>query len=69
MDDDSDDPDPSHHFQADDIPALSRKNEKAVFAKIKSMCEAALSQYPNTYEEDMEILANDDPPMSKLSFN
>lgn len=42
-DDDSDDPDPSHHFQADDIPALSRRNEGRVFEKIKEMCEVALS--------------------------
>ena len=33
------------------------------------MCEAALAEYPNEYEEDMEILKEDDPPMSKLSFN
>lgn len=33
------------------------------------MCEAALAEYPNTYDEDMKILAEDDPPMSKLSFN
>ena len=33
------------------------------------MCESALSQYPNSFEEDLEILANDDPPMSKLTFN
>ena len=69
LEDDSDDPDPSHHFQADDIPALSRRNEGRVFEKIKTMCEVALSQYPNTYEEDMEILADDEPPMSKLTFN
>ena len=33
------------------------------------MCEAALAEYPNSYDEDLKILAEDEPPMSKLSFN
>ena len=33
------------------------------------MCEAALAEYPNSYEEDMKLLEDDSPPMSKLTFN
>ena len=33
------------------------------------MCEAALTEYPNSYEEDMAMLEDDSPPMSKLTFN
>ena len=70
MAEDSDDPDFStQQFQGDSIPAISKRNEKRTFEKIKAMCEAALADYPQKYEEDMEILKNDDPPMSKLTFN
>ena len=33
------------------------------------MCEAALTEYPHSYEEDMRLLEDDSPPMSKLTFN
>ena len=70
MAEDSDDPDFStQQFQGDSIPAISKRNEKRTFEKIKAMCEAALADYPQSYEEDLEILKNDDPPMSKLTFN
>jgi len=68
--DDSDDMDGNgRSFQADDIPCISRRNERRVFEKIKLHCEYALQQYPHTLEDDYAILAGDNPPHSKLSFN
>ena len=62
--DDSDDMDTSNAFKADDVPTISKRNERKVWATIKSTCEEALSRYPHTLEEDMEILKRTD-----LTFN
>ena len=61
--DDSDD-ERSTSFQADELPTISKNNEIKVWVSIKRLCEQALSDYPNTYEEDMEILQRDN-----LTFN
>ena len=49
---------------ADQIPIISKKNELAVWKKIKEYCEDGLAQYPTTIEEDLEILKRED-----LTFN
>ncbi len=60
---DSDD-EPSNVFMADDIPTISKQNERKVWQRIKQMCSTSLSLYPQTLEEDYELLKNPD-----LSFN
>lgn len=43
---DSDDMNDSSLFQADDIPTISKHNERKVWLKIKEICEEGLSRYP-----------------------
>lgn len=43
---------------------ISKRNERKVWIRIKAMSEEALARYPNTLEEDYEILKRTD-----LSFN
>lgn len=62
--DDSDDNDHHNQFQADEVPTISKRNERRVWIRIKAMAEEALARYPNTLEEDYEILKRED-----LSFN
>ena len=61
---DSDDMEPSNTFQADEVPTISKRNERKVWERIKSMAQEALSRYPQTLEEDMEILQREN-----LTFN
>ena len=61
---DSDDMEPSNIFQADDVPTISKRNERKVWETIKAMSQEGLERYPTTLQEDMEILQRDD-----LSFN
>ena len=51
-------------FRADKIPPQSVANEKKVFDLLRQMCEVALAKYPNTLEQDYELLKD-----SSLSFN
>ena len=62
--DDSDEPEPTSYWNADDIPTISKQNERRVWERIKIMAEEYLSRYPNTLEEDMQILERDN-----LTFN
>ena len=61
---DSDDYEPPNYYTAEDVPAISKANEKKVWIRIKTMAQEYLSRYPNTLEEDMEILERD-----SLTFN
>ena len=61
---DSDDSEPSQQFEATEIPFISKRNEGLAWKKIKKMCEAGMSEYPTTKEEDEEILKRED-----LTFN
>jgi len=60
---DSDD-EPSNVFQADEIPTISKHNERKVWRSIKNLSAEGLARYPQAYEEDMELLKN-----PNLSFN
>ena len=62
--DDSDEPEPSSCWNADDIPSLSKRNERKIWLRIKSMAEEFVARYPTTLAEDMEILENDTPEYS-----
>ncbi len=46
------------------MPTLSKKNERKVWLRIKAMSQDALARYPQTLEEDYEILKRTD-----LTFN
>ena len=46
------------------MPAISVENEKAMLKKLENIAQTSLSMYPQTYEEDMELLKNE-----KLTFN
>ena len=46
------------------MPTISRNNEKRVWQAIKGMAAQGLARYPNTIEEDREILTRTD-----LTFN
>ena len=59
----------NHSRSVEDIPIINRRNETLVFEKVKSLCQIALAEYPTTHEDDLKLLAEDDPPMSKLTFN
>ena len=61
---DSDELEQPDNFTAEEVPTISRHNERKVWARIKGMAEEALSQYPNTLAEDLAILERTD-----LSFN
>ena len=61
---DSDEEDGEPVFKAEKIPGQSVANEKRIFALIKEMCEVALAKYPNTLEQDYEILKD-----QGLTFN
>ena len=58
--DDSDENDASSEFQADELPTISKRNERKVWLRIKEMAQEGLSRYPTTYEEDMAILGKKD---------
>ena len=62
--DDSDEPEPTAYWNADDVPAISKHNERKVWQRIKSMSEEFLSRYPQSLAEDMQILERED-----LTFN
>jgi hypothetical protein len=47
---------------------MSIKNESKILSKIKQMSETYLAAYPNSIEEDAEILARDDKEQY-LTFN
>ena len=59
----------NHTRSVEEIPIINRRNETLVFEKIKSLCQIALAEYPDTHEEDLKLLAEDEPPISKLTFN
>ena len=61
---DSDDYEPPNFYTAEDVPVISKQNERKVWLRIKSMAEEYLGRYPNTYEEDLVILERDN-----LTFN
>ena len=65
---DSDD-DVSSYFNGDEVPAISKANERKVWLRIKDMAEEALARYPHTLEEDREMLAADTPEYTNLTFN
>ena len=46
------------------MPTISRQNERRVWEAIKSMASEGLARYPQSYDEDMEILKRPD-----LTFN
>lgn len=58
------DNDPSKGFKAKDLPPLSIRNEKRVLTKISDLCRIQMATYPQTLDEDMEILERTD-----LTFN
>lgn len=66
-DSDSDDghDDPNRGFKAKDLPPLSIRNEQKVLLRMKLEATKLLSGYPQTYEEDLEILENN----KDLTFN
>jgi histone-lysine N-methyltransferase SETD3 len=66
-DSDSDDAadDPNKGFKAKDLPPLSVRCETKVLLRMKLEATKLLSRYPQTYEEDLEILANN----KDLTFN
>lgn len=45
------------------LPAFSVENEKAMLRKLREIAKACLKKYPQTYEEDMELLKKE------LTFN
>ncbi len=65
-DSDSDDyDDPNKGFKAKDLPPLSIRNEKKVLLRMKLEASKVLAGYPNSLEEDLEILESN----KELSFN
>ena len=67
--DDSDDVDDGNYFNADQVPTISKRNERRVWERIRAMSQEALARYPHTLEEDMEMLNQDTPEYSNLTFN
>ena len=67
QDSDSDDAadDPNRGFKAKDLPPLSVRNEQKVLLRMKLEATKLLGNYPQTYEEDLEILEKDEG----LTFN
>ena len=53
---DSSDEEPSQTFAADDIPIIDKRNEGRAWAAIKQLCASCLTYYPQSKEEDEEIL-------------
>jgi len=47
-------------FRGVNIPVLSLNNEQSALSLFKKICEEAFSQYPETYEYDMERLKRND---------
>jgi len=66
-DDDSDDSysDPNKGFKAKDLPPLSVRSEKKVLLRMKLEATKVLLGYPQTLEEDLEILESG----KELTFN
>ena len=55
-------------YKAENLSVMSIKNESKILSKIKQMSETYLAAYPNSIEEDTEILARDDKEQY-LTFN
>ena len=55
-------------YKAENLSVISIKNESKILSKIKQMSETYLAAYPNSIEEDTEILARDDKEQY-LTFN
>ena len=50
------------------IPKIDKENELAAWNLIKDTAQKAIDKYPNTLQEDTEILEKDDKDHN-LSFN
>lgn len=55
----------SQTFKADDVPPLSRRNERRAWQRVKELAINALNRYPQTLEQDNELLAH----REELTFN
>lgn len=57
--------DPNKGFKAKDLPPLSIRCEKKILLRMKLEANKLIQNYPNTYEEDMDILESN----QELNFN
>lgn len=52
------------YFKAENLKPISYENERKALKRLRALCKDALTDFPGTYEEDVEILKRQD-----LSFN
>ena len=68
MDSDDDAAAARKDYKAENLHPISVANEKQVMTRIRQLCQDALKLYPNSLQEDMELLHKNDIEHN-LSFN